>query len=85
MSNELHKHGEGIQDKIKTHVEKIKKNHDVITDNLESTMSEHLEKPGDIILPIINDWVDNVEPVIEKFKSQTDGMFEKIVEPLIDF
>lgn len=85
MSSKLKENGITSIELVNKHISKVLDNHDLITDKWEQNLTVQYEKPGDIILPIINDWVDNIKPVIDNFKAQTDGMFAKIVAPLIEF
>ncbi len=85
VANKIKNEGDRINLLVKEHFEGILDNFDMISNNWEKNMANHFDKPSKIILPVINDWVDNITPVIDNFKKQTDGMFARIVAPLIEF
>lgn len=66
------------------HKEGMFKNHDKIFDMWQDKMISHFSEPVNIVDPIITTWIDIIEPVVEKFKEESDSMLENVLEPLSD-
>ncbi len=82
LRDALNSEEQKLKDEINRHSDKIKKTHDKVFSIWEEKMVELFTKPKDVITPVIENWVTNIDAVVDNFKVNTDKMLDTILEPL---